>query len=1076
MANEEKLLDYLKRVTADLRDTRRRLARTEAERREPVAIVAMGCRYPGGADSPERLWEIVAEGRDVVGDFPKDRGWDVDALYDPDPDKAGKSYTARGSFLHDALDFDAAFFGMSPREAMATDPQQRLLLETAWEAVERAGIDAASLRGSRTGVFTGVMYGDYALRLGEAPAGFEGFLGNGSAGSIASGRVAYTLGLEGPAVTIDTACSSSLVALHLAVQALRNGECDLALAGGVTVMATPALFTEFSRQRGLSADGRCRSFAAAADGTGFGEGAGLVLVERLSDALRNGHPVLAVIKGSAINQDGASNGLTAPNGPSQQRVIHQALANADLTPADIDAVEAHGTGTTLGDPIEAQALINTYGQNRDRPLWLGSIKSNIGHTQAAAGIAGVIKTVMALEHGLLPRTLHIDEPTPHVDWDAGAVSLLTRPAPWTPDGRPRRAAVSSFGISGTNAHAVIEEAPSAEERGGAATAPGGTVPWVISARTQEALRGQAEKLRGFLETTPDARPADLGRSLATSRTAFPHRAVVVGTDLDDLRRGLDELVRGEAAPTLVRDKARNGRTAFLFSGQGSQRPGMGRDLYGAFPEFAAALDDVAARFAPYLERPLEHVMFDDPDLLDRTDYTQAALFAFETALYRLLESWGVRADLVVGHSIGELAAAHVAGVFSLDDAARLVAARGRLMRAARPDGAMFSIQAPAEEVAGTLDEAKVAIAAVNGPAATVISGDAEAVAAVALAWKARGHRTKRLRVSHAFHSPHMDPVLDEFREVAAGITYRPPAIPVVSNVTGRVAEHADLCSADYWTRHIRETVRFHDGVRALAEEGVTAAIELGPEGVLTPLTQQILGAGAACVPALRRDRPGPRSLIGAVAHAFACGVRVDWDVLFGGDRRIDLPTYAFQRRRYWLDTPAATSVTGAHGRFWEAVENADLGWLVDALDAGSERKEALAELLPALADWWRRHRPAAPAEPSAPEEHEPVPAPDASADLLRRLAAAPEEGRERILTELVRAQAAAVLGHDAPDDIDVDQDFLDSGFTSLTALDLRNRLCAATGLALPPVAVFDHPNPTALVGYLKDELAAEAAI
>ncbi|HEX5541892.1 MAG TPA: SDR family NAD(P)-dependent oxidoreductase, partial [Micromonospora sp.] len=872
---------------------------------DPVAIVGFGGRLPGGIRSAEQLWELVSQGGTAVGDFPTDRGWDLEQIFAADPDTPGRSYTRVGGFVHDLTEFDAEFFGIGPREALAMDPQQRLLLETVWEALERSGIDPTSLYGSQTGVFVAAGGHEYGVRVAEAPEQLAGYLLTGSALSIASGRVAYALGLEGPALTIDTACSGSLVSLHLAVQSLRRGECSMALAGGITVLSTPGLFTEFSRQRGLAPDGLVKAFAAGADGTSFAEGVGLLVVERLSDARRNGHPVLALIRGTAINQDGASNGLTAPSGRAQRRVIRQALSDAGLSPADVDSVEAHGTGTALGDPIEANALIATYGKGRspETPLWLGSVKTNLGHTQAAAGVAGVVKMVMAMRHGVLPRTLHIDELTPNVDWSAGTVRPLLEEVPWVAGERPRRAGVSAFGISGTNAHVVLEEPPATEDQPAAPT-PAHPVPLVVSGRTEPALRAQAARLLAFVDRETDVNLVDLGYSLATTRAALEHRAVVLAGDQDELLRGLRAVADGQDNPGVREGTASAGRLAFLFTGQGSQRLAMGRELYTAFPVFADALEEAIGYLDLQLDVSLWDVLFaagDENDLIHQTQYAQAALFAVEVALFRLVESWGLRPDFLAGHSIGEIAAAHVAGVLSLEDAATLTGARGRLMQALPAGGAMVAVEAREDEIQG------VDVAAVNGPNSVVIAGPEVAVLEVAERFAAQGRRTRRLRVSHAFHSALMEPMLAEFRRVAGILTYRPPRIAIVSGLTGRQASAEELCSPEYWVRHVRSTVRFADMVGWMAEQGVRTFLELGPDGVLCGMGQDCLPdgvSGATFTPLLRGGRPEVREALCAFATAYAHGAALHRAALFPGARRIALPTYAFQSRRFWLTAPA----------------------------------------------------------------------------------------------------------------------------------------------------------------------------
>jgi acyl transferase domain-containing protein/acyl carrier protein len=950
MATEEKLREYLKRATVDLTDARRRLAEVADGRHEPVAIIGMACRFPGGVTTPEGLWDLVASETDAIGPFPADRGWDVENLYDPDPGVPGKSYTRHGGFLYDAGDFDAGFFEMSPRGAVAADPQHRLFLETSWEVFERAGISPATLRSSETGVFAGIMYNDYVSRFnGCAPQGLEGLIMVANAPSVLSGRVSYMYGLEGPAITIDTACSTSLVAIHLAVHALRRGECSLALAGAATVLATPEAYVEFSKQRALSPDGRCRSFAASAAGAAWSEGVGMLLLERLSEARRNGRRILAVVRGTAVNQDGKSNGLTAPSGPAQERVIARALADAGLDVRDVDAVEAHGTGTALGDPIEARALIAVYGQSRpaDQPLWLGSVKSNIGHTQAAAGIAGVIKMTMAMRHGVLPPTLHVDEPTPHVDWSAGQVRLLTRARDWPRHGHPRRAGISAFGISGTNAHIIIEESPQQPSPAiSEPAAPGadqpGPVAWAISARTTGSLRGQAARLREFVTADKSLRAVDVALSLATSRARFGQRAVIIGHDRASLLAGLDgylaDLPTSDAVAGAARD---NPKLAFLFTGQGGQRPGMGRDLCTAYPAFAEALGDVCDALDPYLDRPLRDVMFAPPGTpeataLNETGYTQPALFAYEVAACALLESLGIKPDQVAGHSVGEYAAAHLAGVWSLADAARLITARGRLMQTLDAPGAMVAIEATPDEMTPALAglEHLVGIAAINGPASVVVSGDEETALAVAEQWRESGRRTHRLPVSHAFHSPLMEPMLAEFAAELKTAVFSTPRIPFATNLAGG-ADDLSWSDPEYWIEQIRRPARFYDTIQQIEARGVSTYLEVGPDAVLSAMTQQCASTDDVSVMALHHGRRSePDALVACLAQAWVAGVPVDWAVLSGAGTGIgpDLPTYAFERDRFWLYPPSGAADVSSVGL--RGLDHPMLGAAVEIGDGG----------------------------------------------------------------------------------------------------------------------------------------------
>ena len=1003
MTNDDKLREYLKRVTVDLHDAHARLREVENQGSEPIAIVGMSCRYPGGIASPEELWELVSSGRDAISGFPGNRGWDLERLYDPDPDQAGTTYVREGGFLHDVADFDADFFAISPREALAMDPQQRLLLEASWEAIENAGIEPSTLRGSSTGVFVGGAvdgYGTGPLGVSSSPSeSVAGHYGSGTLSSIMSGRVSYAFGLEGPALTIDTACSSSLVALHLACDSLRAGESSLALMGGVNVMPTPIVFLELSRQRGLAPDGRCKSYADGADGTSWSEGVGMLLLERLSDARRNGHRVLASVRGSAVNQDGASNGLTAPNGPSQQRVIRRALANAGLSTWDVDAVEGHGTGTTLGDPIEAQALLATYGQDRPdaRPLWLGSIKSNIGHAQAAGGVAGVIKIVMALRHGTLPRTLHLDRPSRQVNWSAGQVALLEEAVPWPQSGEPRRAAVSSFGASGTNAHVILEEtapvviaqeAPDREEAPSASAELRSVglirstlTPLVVSARAQGALHNQAARLSSFLRAGADIELGDVGVAL-TRRSTFDHRAVALGGNRAESLAGLDAIAAGAPATDVVRGAvgpSGAGGVVFVFPGHGPQWATMALELIECSDVFADRLRACCEAFAPLLDWSLEDVLrdVDGAPELERMDVVQHALFAVMVSLAELWQVCGVRPAAVVGHSLGEIAAACVAGALSLEDAARVVAIRSRALSAFAGLGGMVSVSAGVSEVERRIErfEGRLSLGSVNGPRSVVVSGELSALQQLLDDCESDGVRAGRVAIDYAAHTPRMEQIRDEFLEGCAGVVPRPTSTPFYSTVTGGLL-HAKELGAGYWYRNLRDTVQFEPATRALLEQGHLTFIEVSSHPVLAfglhetaedvlcaedpsgaAAVQEWNRAGVAIVGSLRRDEGGPRRFLTSLSEAWVHGVEVDWGALYGevGSSQVSLPTYAFQRKRYWLtaasggqDVAGAGQVPVGHpllrvaiplaegdgGLFAGRLSLHDQSWLADHIAAG----------------------------------------------------------------------------------------------------------------------------------------------
>ncbi|MFB7718368.1 SDR family NAD(P)-dependent oxidoreductase [Nocardia sp. NPDC056100] len=1038
---------------------------------DPIVIVGMALRLPGGIETPDALWRLLDTGGDAIAEFPGDRGWDLESLYDADPEHPGTSYTRHGGFLVGAADFDAGLFGISPREALATDPQQRLLLETSWEALERAGIDPTSLRGSRTGVFAGTMYHDYAPHIQDAPADLEGYLVNGSAGSVASGRIAYTFGFEGPALSVDTACSSSLVALHLAAQSLRSGESDLALAGGVAIMASPATFVEFSRQRALATDGRCKAFAAAADGTGWAEGVSMLVLERLSDAQRSGHPVLAVVRGSAVNQDGASSGLTAPNGPAQQRVIRQALANAGLRASEVDVVEAHGTGTRLGDPIEAEAIIATYGAEHDpdQPLWLGSLKSNVGHTQAAAGGAGIIKMILALRNRRLPQTLHIDEPTPHVDWTAGTVRLLTEARPWEPQSTPRRAGISSFGVSGTNAHVIIEEPsglatdseprdvaqplllgsdlvpvdiaePSAADVGSGPGAAGksaalgagyeaaGSEPpvvWALSGHDAAALRGQAVALATYLRARDELTDVDIARTLWDSRTALAERALIVG-DPDELRAGLVALASGSALPAHVVTGTADvtGRTVFVFPGQGGQWPGMADELYRTTPVFAQRLEECARALTPFVDWPVLEVLLGRADIdTDRVDVVQPALWAIMVALAEVWAAHGVRPDAVVGHSQGEIAAAVIAGALSLEDGARVVALRSRAIAAHAGQGAMAAVSLSATAATELVAEydGRISVAVVNSPSSVVLSGAVDAIEELLARLDADGVRNRRVAVDYASHSAQMDDLRATLNAELEAVRPRAATVPVLSTVSAEWLDGTEL-TGEYWFENLRGTVRFEEATRLLLEHGYRAFVEIGPHPVLSSVLEETIAdtdtTATVVVGTLRRDEGGPQRVALSVATAVSRGLAVDGEALLRSrGRRIDLPTYAFQRSRYWIDADRSASRRGDRpGR------------------APSEIAETTSPVV------------------------------------LDRFSGLDETERRGAVLELVRAETAAVLKHGSAADVPATRAFRELGLDSLTAVDLRNRLRSATGLALPATLIFDHPAPAAVADFIASAL------
>ncbi|MDC8985476.1 type I polyketide synthase, partial [Mycobacterium marinum] len=949
----------------------------KANAEEPVVVVGMACRLPGGIESAAGLWDVVSGAADVMGAFPTDRGWDVAGLFDPDPDSVGKTYTRYGGFISSAAEFDAEFFGISAREAAAMDPQQRVLLEVCWEALEHAGIEPGTLEGSNTGVFIGA----YAQRYGDSDSDSgEGFALTGGATSVASGRVAYVLGLQGPAITVDTACSSSLVATHLACQSLRNGESSLALAGGVTIMATPAPFIEFARQRGLAADGRCKAFAAAADGTGWGEGAAVLVLERLSDARRNRHPVLAVIAGSAVNQDGASNGLSAPNGPAQQRVIAQAAANAGIALDQVDVVEAHGTGTTLGDPIEAGALIATYGTHRDpeHPLWLGSVKSNIGHTQAAAGAAGLIKMIQAMRHGVLPKTLHVNAPTPQVDWSAGTVRLLTETMPWPDTDHLRTAAVSSFGVSGTNAHLIVQQGspgPAVAVHQASPSQECSLGIWPLSARSSAGLSAQAHRLHEYLLGHSDLDLIDLAYSLATTRTHHSYRAAVTVPGCTDnahhdLLGGLTALAAGQTHPFVANHYCRagqNGKTVFVFPGQGGQYPAMAAEFYRQHPGFATAVDECDAELRPYTGWSVRDVICQDPDApsLELVEVIQPVLFAVMIALAETLRGYGIVPDAVIGHSQGEIAAAYIAGALTLAEAAKVVALRSAALAQLAGTGTMASVLLSPEELRPLLQpwNTQISIAAINGPAHTIISGDTTAVDQFIDTCEDGGVQIRPIAVDYASHSAHVERLREHLLHELADLNPQPARIPLYSTVASELSEHpldTTAMDADYWYRNLREPVQFYSCVAQLLAHSERVFVELSPHPVLaSALTDALADAGqltqSAVVTTLRRDRPDMDMVANAIANLHVHGHSPSWQKIYPGATTVELPTYPFQRRRYWLAAPTPTPATvsdPAEVALWDAVNDDAVDTVAQVLRIDNAQSiVSLGPVVRALREW-----------------------------------------------------------------------------------------------------------------------------